>query len=437
MTNNQSSPSPAVSTSLQAVQRRAEAASLDCELILERGDEDLSDEAYLRLRFPNGRGERRRLIDESRADALIGTAFENVIFLGDYEAIADRATGHIEVSIANASPGASIYNVPRFWQLPGAEVFDADEQSGKETDGANGIVRRAASPESWRLTATSETTTIEISPPSTLATALLRGPARSTLKIIGAPSRTHDEAVAVLERYGHAFLFDLDVVHGVSARMTRARVPRRRVRVGKSETKPQFPRNHYAHQALDLYQYGRSAAGLPLLEYLAYYQAVEYFFPYFAREQTIHALRATLLNPAFNASEDADLNRLIGLTSTRNFLAERDQLRATMRASISAADLREFVESSEEVREHFCSKKQAIKGVLPIQINGTYPDLREQAADRIYSIRCRIVHAKQDGGGVGDDVLLPSSAEVHSLQADVELMRLVAQRALIARAART
>jgi hypothetical protein len=436
MSDPQPEPPTVVSERLQAILERAEAASLAPQISIMAGDDDIPDETYLRLQFPNGRGYRRIAIDDDQAGALGETTFETVAFLGDYTAIVDKATGLIEATITSASPGIAGFNVPALWRLPGVEILDADEQDAEEAGAPDEIVRRLTPPKLWRLQVNSGVVSIEVSPPTPLAKVLFRVPVRSTLKITGAASSTHDEAVEVLERYGNAFLFDLDVVHGVVARIARERQRRRRGRTGSSKAKPQFPRNNYASQALDLYQYGRSAAGLPLLEYLAYYQAIEYYFPYFAREQTLNSVRATLLNPAFNASDDVDLNRLIGLTSVRNVLAERDQLRATMRASVSAADLRDFIESNEEYTEHFCSKKQSIKGVSAFQLQGDQADLRDQAADRIYSIRCRIVHSKQDGGGGGEDVLLPSSREVHSLQADIELVRLVAQRALIARAAR-
>jgi hypothetical protein len=209
-------------------------------------------------------------------------------------------------------------------------------------------------------------------------------------------------------------------------------------RSAPSEHPPKFPRNQYAGQALELYQYGRFAAGLPLLEYLAYYQSLEYFFPFFAREQTVNSVRSQLLHPAFDAEDDGALGRLINLAAPagRGGMAEREQLRATVRACISEAVLREFMESDVSYTQHFCDKKQAVKGVGTIQLSQTQTDLRDQVADRIYAIRCRIVHAKQDGGAANVDVLLPASAEADSLQVDIELVRMVAQHALVARAAR-
>jgi hypothetical protein len=187
-----------------------------------------------------------------------------------------------------------------------------------------------------------------------------------------------------------------------------------------------------------LYKYGRASGGLPLLQYLAFYQSIEYFFPMFAGEEISKRLRAELVNPRFDPFNDESLSRIFSLATAATGipLKERDQLRTTVRACVDAEALSEFIESSEVYTQHFCDKKQAIKGVLPLQLKSTQADLRDQVADRIYAIRCRIVHTKHDGGPSGVDLLLPASKEANSLPADVDLVRFLAQRALITRATR-
>jgi hypothetical protein len=65
---------------------------------------------------------------------------------------------------------------------------------------------------------------------------------------------------------------------------------------------------------------------------------------------------------------------------------------------MSEGDLRDFFESSAAHIEQFGSAKQAIAGARRIQLAGSN-ESRDKAADRIYAIRCRLVHSKQDGGG--------------------------------------
>ncbi|WP_275002398.1 hypothetical protein [Promicromonospora iranensis] len=414
---------------------RASAAGIKAEVRRAEHVSGVRSRSYVVLQLPNGRRTRPLAVFPRDLEGLLAVEFEKYIVLGDYVAVVDKDSGAIEAQVVG--PRMAGRYVRALQQLPGVETTaEGDpEPDSEDFEEATAAARRPPD-ENWRLTVEDEGVVIEISPASNDFQVLF--PPGVTVKIRGASTSSHDAALEVLERYARALLFDFDLVYGIPVQLAKHRRGTRTRRREMPEHPPKFPRNEYAGQALELYQYGRAATGLPLLEYLAYYQSVEYFFPFFAREQTVNSVRSQLLHPGFDARNDATLNRLINLASPagRGGIAEREQLRATVRACIDDADLREFIESSPEHTEHFCSKNQAIRGVGRIHQDPSQSDLRDQVADRIYAIRCRIVHSKQDGGGNGEEVLLPSSRETESLQADIELLRLVAQRALVARAAR-
>lgn len=394
-------------------------------------------ENYVLLAMPNGRRTRPVPVRAETVERFLSIEFENYVVLGDYVAVVNTVSGRIEAQVTG-SGSAGRFQIGRSIQrIPGVEtIADGDPDLDQEAFEEETAPTRTWPADNWRLAVQQDGISIEISPASTEFEILLQ--TGVTIKVDGVPTSSHDAALEALERFAAAMLFELDLVYGVPARLATRRRANRRRSPALPDHPPKFPRNQYAGQALELYQYGREAAGLPLLEYLAYYQSLEYFFPFFAREQTVNSVRSQLLHPAFDATNDAALNRLINLAApaARSGMAEREQLRATIRACMNEADVREFLEASPEFTEHFCARKQTIRGVGWMQLNGNQVDLRDQAADRIYAIRCRIVHAKQDGGGTSDEVLLPSSNEAESLQADIEMLRLLAQRALIARAAR-
>jgi hypothetical protein len=79
-------------------------------------------------------------------------------------------------------------------------------------------------------------------------------------------------------------------------------------------------------------------------------------------------------------------------------------------------------------------KGSKLKGVVPLQIEKD--NLSDQLADRIYAIRCRIVHAKSDGGHSGEDLLLPTSEESELLWAEIAVLRYVAQQAIFSQSQR-
>lgn len=428
-------------TLLDELVRRVSEAGLESEMVDGPRSPIAEDErsTFLRIHFPNGRHTRQLLVRGSRVGRLLKTPFENVTFLGDFDAFFDRSSGTAEAHVVGAE--ATFRSGP--WTLPGAETLNGPSTGDDDQDDPDqALLSSRTAPENWRLRVTRGEQTLELSPISETARVFFGGPPRTrvfTLKLSGLPTDRHDDALELLENLGNAFLFELDVLYRASYALRRRRNPSRLFKQEAASQPPRFPRNKYSGQALALYQYARAATGLPLLAYLAYYQSVEYFFPVFAKEQTVKALRTALMNPRFDPTDDTSVSRLISLAtpSSRSGLGERDQLRATVRACIEADELLHFIQSSELFTEHFCSKKQSIRGVQPIRLQGDQLDLRDQVSDRIYAIRCRVVHTKEDGGLPGGDLLLPSSDEANSLSADIELVRLVAQQALSARATRS
>lgn len=388
----------------------------------------IDDPGFATLDFPNGRATRRVSLSRSRAEQLLKFDFENLVYLADFEAIWHRGTNVVEATLTGSPSSLRIAlrristAVAKHSALEVASDLDDDEQPLSQ----------------WELEVRKGSTVMRISEidPDSLMGAL-SSPRRSiTLRIEGANSTTHDEAVALLTKVGGAMLFELDLMHGVPVRFTRKRIKPRQRRRARQFVAPKFPANEYLHEPLALYEYGRAAAGLPLLEFLAYYQSLEFFFPTFMHEKTANALRRTLLDPGFDPTEELSMIRLIALAApaVRAGGGEREQLRATVAACVDENELRELLDQIDPEHEYFTEKKQAIKGLQPIRMAGA-PGILEQVSDRIYDIRCRVVHTKQEGGN-DNELLLPSSRESDSLGPDITVLRFISQRALIARARR-
>ena len=396
------------------------------------------------IQFPNGRS--KRVVSYTLADckAMANLDISQFVFLGDYDAVVNRGTGVIEARITSLEQDKVLLSPRMLSSLPGVEYVlprgnEEAAPSRAEGAGSNGAEEARV----WRINVVRDEASVELSVISRELLVLLYGAGRDyladrtiSIKLSGAKSSTHDESLKLIERVGGAFLMDLELRYGVGVGLARRLVPRQRDHRIRSTTPPAFPSNEYAAEALELYLYGRSAAGLPLLEYLAYYQALEYFFPMFSREESFRQLRTTLTDPGFDPRSDRALGRLLSLMSpsVRGAGGEREQLRSTVRGCVDASYLRDFVESSERLTEHFCGKRQVIAGVQPLRLGEAQPDIRDQIADRAYAIRCRIVHTKGDGAEAGVELLLPSSREARSLGPDVAVMRFLAQRVLLARA---
>lgn len=411
---------------LQALQDRAQAADLPVHICVDReyGDGEMIVGVY--IDFPCDRDRRTVRVPKDHADDLLEENFEDIRLIDDLAAFFDPIAGTITAFVDNPVRSR------RLSTLPGVEFKTSELDHHLSIHEFPRLVRNA-----WHLELTDHQSGlgVEFLPGTALASAVLEHPAGNMVCITGANELTHDLARELLEETIHRISFEFDVTYGLPLRIPR-RYRRREVMPFEDSTKvPEFPRNEYAAEALHLYQYGRQGGQLPTLEFLAYYQSVEYFFSYFARARAVHDLRSTILDPAFDPSTDRDITRLLALAGAGDgSQSERQQLRATIQSCVREDQLVEFL-SADEVRLKALTKEKKIRGAEKLSLNNQQSDVREQFANRVYAIRCRIVHSKMDGGGY-EDVLLPTGPEAAALEHDIDMLRFVAQRVLIARATR-
>lgn len=411
---------------------RARAAKIGIEF-----DPDGEDEELV-LSFPNGRATRQvRIFETDDALALLAIDFENISFITDYEAVANYHAGELEAKIVPV--GNRPTPLTGAWRIPGAEDLDMpseveDEREQREMEAR----RRFRGPKMWRLVVAKDGVEIEISPASDFFKALASGPVTSSpsLKIRGLSITTQDDAQRVLEEVVNSYLLDLDLRYQVGLTLARMRTPTVRVRRTVSRQAPDFPTNRYAQEPLALYFYGRSATGMPLLEFLAYYQVLEFYFPGFAQEDVARRVRAQLNDPRFDKNNDSYISRLISISAAAGKTSgpERDQLRTAIRACVDLEAVTAFIHRDDRTQDHFCRKNQSVSGLSPLRPQGGQGDLRDQIADRIYDIRCRVVHTKSDSAESGVELLLPSSHEARALMPDVDLVRFLAEQVLVNRA---
>jgi len=172
---------------------------------------------------------------------------------------------------------------------------------------------------------------------------------------------------------------------------------------------------------------------MPLLQFLAFYHSLEFYFPVYSQLEAQRRIRNILKDPGFQVDRDADLGRVLAVARTtggRGFGDERSQLRATLQECLDVNELRSFVRADDARKEFFATKSKAL-GLSALPIDREEADLRGEVANRIHEIRCKIVHT--NAGGDGDvDLLLPFSEEAEALGFDIDLIQYVSQRVLIA-----
>lgn len=402
--------------------KRAKEAGLETETREVQYQDDVSFYSY--IVFPAGKeGRRIRVSLEETAKLLLSIEFERFSFLGDYDAIVDLKKGEIEAVIMAREP----YGISMLERRLGfRQTSMSDEGDGAEEE----FALRAE-----RLDGVS----VEISKCTKELQALVLRPGSRppiSLKISLGGERKYASALNALETISNSLFFQLDTERGVALALRkmlrRSRPLRRRGFNADEPTSIQFPAFEYDKAPISLYWYAKSARGMPLLQFLAYYQVVEYYFPNFAKLEAVRSARKILKHPSFRVDRESDLTKLVTTISGSGRVgsSEREQMKVTVLEVLSSDDVMQFFEENEEISE-ILGKKQ--KGITDKTVNITRKDHdhRPDIAELLYDIRCRIVHTKNGFDSPQSEMILPFSAAEENMWAYTELMQFVAQNALV------
>jgi hypothetical protein len=256
-----------------------------------------------------------------------------------------------------------------------------------------------------------------------------------TIRLDNSNALSHDQATKLLEKASNSLFFNIDLVSGRSLFLRRrAAVRSRRSRPRVEQTPMPAIAFEYDAEAMALYWYGRGAANLPLLRFLAYYQSVEFYFPRYSKAEAVKRVRLVLRDPRFDPSSDQSIAKLLArLRSTghdRGFGGELDQLEATLAACVTDDDLRDFI-AAEPERQGFFARGGDWKKVADVQIGASSTSsIVVETARRIYRIRCRIVHTKDEERD--EKMILPNTREVRLMQHDIDLAEFIATKCIVA-----
>lgn len=219
---------------------------------------------HVLVQMPNGRD--KRLVAFTSSENIregLSVGFEKYVFLGDYVAIADYQANTIEAVIRamNGMPRSFLYR-----RLFG-EIEDGEEEQHIVLESDNSHV------------------TIEIGELTDPMRLLARGPfgrrGALSVKLSGITINQHNKSLELLRRITDSLFFQLDIQMGLTLCLVRDRRPMRRPgrRRHQSEIDLEFPRVEFDEGPISLYWYARSAVGIPLLQFLAFYQVIEYYYP--------------------------------------------------------------------------------------------------------------------------------------------------------------
>ncbi|ELB7607252.1 TPA: hypothetical protein KD105_003043 [Vibrio parahaemolyticus] len=259
----------------------------------------------------------------------------------------------------------------------------------------------------------------------------------TTLKVSGLNLKKHGEALKVVRELMSSVCFQLDEVTGLPLQLISEQKPIGKRHNGYTEDCIVIPSFDYKYdvEALSLYWNARSLIGMPLGQYLAYYQTIEFYYTVYSNRDAQLRIKNLLKDPKFDVSKDKDLSKILNIVkynaNSNAFGNELEQLKATLKHCIDIEEVEGFFTEQEFGKDTFSNQK--IKKLASQAINMQFEDsdvLYSEIAKRIYEIRCRIVHTK----GVQDNVetLHPLSNETKHISPDLKLIEFIAKRILIA-----
>lgn len=388
-------------------------------------DHDLpAYDAEYNILIPQGRGHREiNIWNAVVAQRFADISFEDFRFIAGYSAIYSDKDNLIEAAIRPL-------NMREFRGMKNRLFFVPDE----DTDAETGQAILFEQPDGRQK--------IQIGAPSDAFVAMnagSSGPGVLTLRLEGYSVKQHDKALGILESTADSVFMQLDLVVGLPFALARDRQNRVFTRRNRGALKAiesmAFPQQEYDRGPVSLYQYGRSAEGMPLLQFLAFYQVAEFYYPTYSDADARRRVRNVLKDPKFRESRETDIGRLLLIIQSKGnkFGSERAQLKATVNECVDAPGLLEFVHADPKRSEYFTEYPRKGRHAR-INMQSGNDDLLDEVAARLYDIRCEIVHTKDTSDDLGTERarLLPFSAEADQLEHDIALMQFVAQRVLIA-----
>ena len=180
-----------------------------------------------------------------------------------------------------------------------------------------------------------------------------------------------------------------------------ARISRRDAR---TTNKIRFPRTRIQPEVADLFNFAGQATDNMLLAFLNYYQTLEYFMPAAVRQGALKRIRRELRDPKFDEDSDQSILRIASAAERSINMPEAAQIRVLVAEYVRRDVLEDFFKHD---WGNYFSKRGPIEGVPAISLES--PEFLNHVADRIYQIRNRIVHAKDDPRYQEARVLLPLS----------------------------
>jgi hypothetical protein len=390
----------------------------------------------LKIRLPDGNSGIVFDVHADSAEAFENIPFEDLVILSRYLAYWNKRQQEIFATVhVNGGRRRDLW---RLSQLASPSKDEALAMGGEHLDQLSLSRIFATSPSAeghLSIQRADSDLTVSLYSPPTCNPILGDNSSAITFYIEGVNCHSEREAQQLLSDMAYAIFFQIDADYEITLQLVeRAPIPWLHAEIGRTQRRDprRLPDRRFTREAVALYMYSRTIRGYPLLEYLTLYQVIEHCMLAFSRSDMIERLRARLEDPSFDINDPVGLSQLLApeRRSRLTNLGEREQVRLTMQTCVTTESVKDFLRLNKEVAE-FVSTGQRPLGARSVTIKDGDNHLPVQVADRIYDLRCRIVHAKGESLDETSAPLLPTSSEASQIYCDLILIRFVAQQVLV------
>lgn len=439
---------------LNKIKEKAEKEKLQTKLTtrkVELFDGEIEERTELFIQIPCDRDFKNIVLDKrnENLDNIEKSNFEKYKFINGLEAIYSIELGIVECEIQSddiARPsGMLLRRLSRFLKIRRKQVEDTEqlaliENDEIETEREDFTIDFPSPSESIKIQLTESSTEFSFLCGSKSEIFYMRRKLRRFLviKIEGLNIENHTEAKEHLNNIANSVFFQIDLLTNVPIHLASDRNLQREIRLRRKAIKEDLklvePKFQYDNDSISLYWYARMAINTPLLQYLAFYQVLEFYFPQFSAKEARERIKNLLKDPTFDRHSDRNVSKILEIVKVtakgKAIGDERSQIKATIFGCVDINDLNAFFEEIEERKDFFDDSKKGKSLVnQKVSFNRRDHDIRIDIANRIYELRCRIVHTKEESE---TELLLPYSPELTLIKNDIDLIEFVARKVLIA-----
>ncbi|WCL50655.1 hypothetical protein [Leptospira sp. GIMC2001] len=246
------------------------------------------------------------------------------------------------------------------------------------------------------------------------------------------PIRTLDEnsILKILKDFSFPVFFQLDSIFNLSLKLERE--PNNKHEYFKINTEDKlhnliFPKIKYNEIACELYFNAINSKESPSIQFLNFYQILEFYFSAFTSDSHINKMKNILKSATFDLRVDEKINELYDIIKSSVQNTNRDEknsLKIVIENGLKYNYFREIIQNNEEIKKFFLKDKKLSKYNLDFHELKLNDNFISNLTNRIYDIRCQIVHKKVNPNENENEIFIyPNSEKEYLLKFDIFILK--------------